>query len=125
MSLIALFMMLLIQNHSPFSCQWSHGTEIGQVDTPIDEDSGLAISRKFPGRLYHVNDSGDTGRFFITDFSGKNLRIVNINEFRPEDAEDLGIGPCTPTSDCIFVADIGDNDRTRKTTELAIVEERE
>src|SRR5215475_14869633 len=126
MPLIVLLLMLLGQNGaSPFTCQWTHGTEIGHVDSPIVEDSGLAISRKFPERLYHVNDSGDSGRFFITDFSGKDLRIVNINEFEPEDAEDLALGPCGPSLYCIFVGDIGDNDRTRKTIELAIVEERE
>jgi len=125
MALIGLLMMLLSQNTSPFTCQWTHGTEIGHVDSPIVEDSGLAISRKFPNRLYHVNDSGDTGRFFITDFSGKDLRIVNINGFEPEDAEDLALGPCAPAFDCVFIGDIGDNYRLRKTVELAIVEERE
>src|ERR1051326_6705938 len=126
MSFVAfLISLLLLQNGPAFKCQWTHGTEIGHVDTPIDEDSGLAISRKYPNRIYHVNDSGDTGRFFITDFKGNDLRIVNINGFEPEDAEDLGLGPCAPSTDCVFVADIGDNLQTRKTIELAIVEERE
>src|SRR5436853_7746983 len=114
---MALFLLLLLfrlQDPAP-ACQWTHGTKIGEVAAPIDEDSGLAISRKFPNRIYHVNDSGDSGRFFITDFTGKDLRIVNINGFAPEDAEDLGIGPCAPSTDCIFVGDIGDNLRTRKT----------
>jgi hypothetical protein len=125
MSLLAFLMILLLQNSTSFTCQWTHGTEIGRIDKPIDEDSGLAISRKFPNRLYHVNDSGDTGRFFITDFAGRDLRIVNVNEFAPEDAEDLAIGPCSPSVDCLFIGDIGDNDRNRKTFEVAVVEERE
>jgi hypothetical protein len=125
MSLIALLMTLMFQSPTPFTCQWTHGTEIGHVDAPIVEDSGLAISRKYANRLYHVNDSGDTGRFFITDFSGEDLRIVNINGFEPEDAEDMAIGPCGPNIDCIFVGDIGDNDRLRKTLELAIIKERD
>src|SRR5437764_6810116 len=96
MSIVAFWLLLLLQNGSSFSCQWTHGTQVGHVDNPIVEDSGLATSRKFPNRLYHVNDSGDTGRFFITHFAGKDLRIVNINGFAPEDAEGLGIGPCAP-----------------------------
>jgi hypothetical protein len=28
------------------------------LDLQIDEASGIAVSRRFPGRLYHVNDSG-------------------------------------------------------------------
>ncbi len=125
MAILTIWLMFLLQDGNRFTCQWTHGTEIGHVDTPITEDSGLAISRKFPNRLYHVNDSGDTGRFFITDFSGKDLRIVNINGFSPVDAEDLALAPCAPSVDCIFVGDVGDNDRNRKTLELAVVEERE
>jgi len=123
MPLIVFLSVVLLQNPSGFTCRWSHGTEIGHVDAPITEDSGLAVSRKYPDRLYHVNDSGDSGRFFITDFSGRNLRIVNINAFEPKDAEDLALGPCGLSNDCVFVGDIGDNDRVRKTIELAMVEE--
>ena len=125
MAIFAFWLMLVAQNASAFTCQWTHGTQIGSVDTPIVEDSGLAISHKFPNRLYHVNDSGDTGRFFITDFSGKDLRIVNINHFAPVDAEDLALGSCGQGRDCVFVGDIGDNNRVRRTIELAVVEERE
>src|SRR5438309_8403732 len=114
MALFVLFLTLLeFQDVTTQSCQWTHGTQIGQVEAPIVEDSGLAISRRFPDRLYHVNDSGDTGRFFITDFSGRNLRIVNVNAFAPEDAEDMAIGPCGAPADCIFIGDIGDNLRLR------------
>jgi len=126
MILVALLLVAsLFQSITPPTCQWTHGVEIGHVDPPILEDSGLAISRNYPNRLYHVNDSGDTGRFFITDFSGGNLRIVNVNGFAPVDAEDLTIGACGPSIDCVFIGDIGDNDRVRRTIELAVVEERE
>src|SRR6185503_15005700 len=95
-------LLLWFQDGKTASCQWTHGTEIGQLPGVIDEDSGLAVSRKFPDRLYHVNDSGDTGRFFLTDLSGRHLRIVNVKGFAPLDAEDLAIGPCSPRVDCIF-----------------------
>lgn len=123
MPLATLLLMLLLRQPATFTCQWTHGTEIGRVDTPIDEDSGLAISRKFPNRLYHTNDSGDSGRFFITDFSGGAIQIVNIEGFQPLDTEDLAMGPCG-SQDCLFVGDIGDNNRLRKTIEMVVIEER-
>jgi hypothetical protein len=119
-----LLIWLLLPGSVPPVCQWTHGSEVGKVDTPISEDSGLAVSRKFPNRLYHANDSGDSGRFFLTDFAGRSLRIVGINNFDPEDVEDLAIGPCG-AGDCIFIGDIGDNSAKRGTIELVIVQERE
>src|SRR6185369_18081869 len=110
MVFIAVWMLLLLfQDGNSQPCQWTHGKEIGQLSDPIDEDSGLAISRKFPDRLYHVNDSGDSGRFFITDLTGRNLRIVNVKSFSPVDAEDLALGPCSASADCLFIGDIGSN----------------
>ncbi len=126
MGLIAVWVLvLLFQNGASRACQWTSGKEIGKPTRTIDEDSGLAISRRFPNRLYHVNDSGDTGRFFITDFSGRNLQIVNVRGFNPFDAEDLAIGPCSATTLCLFIGDIGNNIGFRRNLQLAVIEERE
>jgi hypothetical protein len=118
-----LAILLLAQSASPFTCQWTPAKEIGSVDRPISEDSGLAVSRKFPNRVYHVNDSGDSGRFFITDMSGLSSQAIHVNGYRPVDPEDLAIGPCTPRSDCVFIGDIGDNDSWRREIEVVVVEE--
>jgi len=126
MRIVAFLLALLsLQTANPPACQWTHGVAIGKVDVPIDEDSGLAISRKFPDRLYHVNDSGDIGRFFVTDFAGRNTRVVHVKGFQPKDPEDLGFGACGPGVDCLFIGDIGDNSRKRGSIDLAIIEERE
>jgi hypothetical protein len=114
---------LLVQSTGPFTCQWTRSTVIGSVDRPISEDSGLAVSRKFPNRVYHVNDSGDSGRFFITDMAGVSVQTIQIDGFRPVDPEDLAIGACTPRSDCVFIGDIGDNDGWRREIEVVVVEE--
>jgi WD40-like Beta Propeller Repeat len=105
-------------------CRWGKPAEIGSLEKPIDEASGLAISVKIPDRLYHINDSDITGRFFITNMAGRNTRTVYIRGFRPTDTEDLAIGPCDPTTDCLFIGDIGDNDRVRKDIEIIVIEER-
>jgi hypothetical protein len=85
----------------------------------------MAVSRRIPNRLYHHNDSGDSGRFFVTDLAGRETRIVNVKDFNPADAEDMSLGPCGNGSDCIFIADIGDNNRSRQQLELVIVEEQQ
>jgi hypothetical protein len=116
---------LLFQNGNRYSCEWTHGAQIGQLGDPIDEDSGLAISRKFPDRLYHVNDSGDPGRFFITNLSGRKTQIVNVRGFAPVDVEDLAFGSCGPAIDCLFIGDIGNNTIFRRPIEVVIIQERE
>ena len=115
--------LLTLQSPGPELCRWGAAREIGTLSDPIAESSGLAISRRFPGRLYHVNDSGDTGRFFITNFAGGDTRAVRITGFQPVDSEDIAIGPCGARTDCLFIGDIGDNDSTRREIELAVVME--
>ncbi len=104
---------------------WNEAVHIGELARPIDEASGLAASRRFPGRLYHINDSGDTGRFFITGMNGGNTREVGIDGFAPLDTEALGLGPCGGGRSCLFVADIGDNERKRTAIEIVLIDELE
>ena len=105
--------------------QWSEAVRIGELQVQLTEASGLAASRQFPGRLYHINDSGETGKFFITGMDGKDTRSVRINDFEPEDTEALSLGPC-PGKDsisCLYLGDIGDNDVKRKSIEIVVVDE--
>jgi len=112
------------QSISPFACQWGRPAEVGLLEKPIDEASGLAISSRIPDRSYHINDSGDTGRFFVTNLAGRNTRTVDVTGFQPKDTEDLALGPCDTTTDCLFIGDIGDNDRVRRDIEIIVIEER-
>jgi len=105
--------------------QWSEAVRIGELQVQLTEASGLAASRQFPGRLYHINDSGETGKFFITGMDGKDTRSVRINDFEPEDTEALSLGRC-PGKDsisCLYIGDIGDNDVKRKSIEIVVVDE--
>jgi hypothetical protein len=110
-------MVLLLQ------CSWGTSVEIGTLDPLINESSGLAISRRIPNRAYRHNDSGDSGRFFVTDLAGRSVKPVNITGFKPKDLEGVGLGPCDATTDCLFFADIGDNERKRENPELVVVRE--
>jgi hypothetical protein len=121
----ALILTLLgFQTASPFACQWGKPVEVGSLAKEIDEASGLAISKKLPDRMYHINDSDPTGRFFVTNLVGGNTRTIFVTGFKPEDTEDLAIGSCDATTDCLFIGDIGDNHLKRREIQIIVVEER-
>lgn len=104
-------------------CRPSEAVRLGELDpSQVNEASGLEVSPA--GGLYHINDSGDSGRFFVTSLDGRNLRQVRINGFGPIDTEDLTLGNCGPGGGtCLFIADIGDNEARRPTVEIVLVRE--
>jgi len=85
----------------------------------------MAASRQFPGRLYHINDSGDVGQFYITRMDGSDLRAVRVAGFDPKDTEAMSLGPCPQDthSSCLYLGDIGDNDSRRNSIEIVVVDE--
>jgi hypothetical protein len=105
--------------------QWSQGIRTGELQVQLQEASGMAASRQFPGRLYHINDSGDAGQFYITRLDGSDPQAVRIAGFDPEDTEALSLGPCPQQSpnSCIYIGDIGDNDSRRNSIEIVVVDE--
>ncbi len=90
---------------------------------PIDEASGLEASRAYPGRLYHHNDSGDDLRFFITDMTGGNLKIVNLKGPKPADIEEMSLGPCGSKT-CLYLGDVGDNAGARSEVSFTVLLEK-
>ena len=102
---------------------WSPGLTLGQLDTSvIDEASGIEASTRFPGRLYHHNDSGDSLRFFQTDMTGGHMKVVKVAGPMPRDLEDMSLGPCG-TETCLFLGDIGDNGGMRTEVSFILVVE--
>ncbi len=106
---------------------WASAAEIGALDhEAIPEASGLEVSSRFPDRLYHINDSGDSGRFFVTARDGSGTRIVRIEGFEPSDTEDIAIGQCPAGGgSCLFIADVGANVGMRNSLEVVVIEEQE
>src|SRR5688572_21748719 len=123
MSFAFLLALVGLQSISPVTCDWGKPEDLGLLERPINEASGLAISRKVPDRSYHVNDSDSPGRFFVTTLAGRNTQAVRVTGFQPRDVEDLALGLCDAATDCLFIADIGDNGRVRKDVEIIVVEE--
>ena len=77
----------------------------------MDESSGLAVSRRHRGVLWSHNDSGNADVLFALDTSGKILAKVRV-PIRTRDWEDVSAAPC-PAGDCLYIADIGDNQASR------------
>jgi hypothetical protein len=115
---------LLAQTAHGQACKaWKEAVRAGELQVQLKEASGVAASRRFANRLYHINDSGDSGRFYITDWEGNNTKAVAVEGFRPEDAEALSLGPCGAGRSCLFLGDIGDNNRARRAIEIAVIDE--
>jgi len=107
---------------------WKEAVQVGELESQLKEASGVALSRQFSGRLYHINDSGDTGRFFMTGMNGKITGTVHVTGFDPVDTEALSLGPCPVRGSgaprkCLYLGDIGDNDKNRKSIEIVVIEE--
>jgi hypothetical protein len=78
----------------------------------LAEASGVAVSRRVPGRLWTHNDSGPPVLFAL-DTRGAVTAQFRITGAAIEDWEAIAVGPCAAGS-CIYVADIGDNNARRQ-----------
>ena len=78
----------------------------------LAEASGIAASRRTPGTLWAINDSGDPVVYAL-DAKGAVTGRVRVTGAQVEDWEAIAAGPCKSGS-CLYVGDIGDNNGTRK-----------
>lgn len=128
MRIAALLLVLALQTQPrevPLCEQWTDAVRIGELPPQLRESSGIAASHQYPDRLYHINDSGDSGRFYTSRLDGSGLQPVVIAGPRLRDTEALSVGPCPGPvrRSCIYVGDIGDNGRRRKTIDILAFEE--
>jgi hypothetical protein len=87
----------------------------------LPEASGIAVSRRVPGRLWAHNDSGQPV-LFAFDTRGSVTGRLRLADVTVEDWEAVAVGPC-PTGSCLYVADIGDNDAERTRITIYRVQE--
>ena len=78
----------------------------------LSEASGLAISRRTPGRLWTHNDSGQPVLVAL-DNRGAVAGHVRVSGAKVEDWEAVTVGSCEAGS-CVYIGDIGDNDAKRR-----------
>ncbi|HYW12697.1 MAG TPA: hypothetical protein VE871_12100 [Longimicrobium sp.] len=82
------------------------------LDDDINESSGVAASRAHAGTFWTHNDSGDPVVYAV-DAQGRTTSRVRVTGAAVEDWEDIALAPCPAGGDCLYVADIGDNDARR------------
>ena len=108
------FVILLSANLAHLACgQGLAHRDIGKIDDKdLDELSGCAVSKQNSGVLWVHND-GETDSIYAIRTSGQVVARVQL-PVKVEDLEDiaLGLGPDRKT-ECLYVGDIGDNDRKR------------
>ena len=78
----------------------------------LPEGSGVAASRRSPGRFWAHNDSGEPVLFAL-DAKGAVQGKVRLAKATVNDWEGIAVGPC-PDGSCIYLGDIGDNDAGRR-----------
>jgi len=103
---------------------------LGTLSPELDESSGVAVSRRHPEVVWSHNDGGD-GRLYSVRPDGTILARIAVQAGDAVDWEDLDLGPCpgratydaTGTTDCLYIADVGDNQAERSTMTIVIVPE--
>jgi hypothetical protein len=109
-------LMLGIAALAPLAAQQRGSTECRQDGLvtalpELPEASGIAVSRRVPGRLWAHNDSGQP-ILFALDTRGAVTGRLRLSGATVDDWEAVAVGPC-PDGSCVYVGDIGDNDATR------------
>lgn len=102
------------------SCGWNAAgitgcRPVGQTQRLPDilkESSGAAFSRSQPGLVFSHNDGGNEATIYVLDPGGTLQGEIPLAGIKNRDWEDIATGKC-PSGNCIYVADIGDNQEIR------------
>jgi hypothetical protein len=95
-------------------------TVAGSTPSVLGELSGLAASRRHPGVYWAHNDSGNAFELYALAGDGTLLQTYALSGATSVDIEDVAVAHCTPNGGtwCIYLADIGDNARTRSSVAI-------
>ncbi|MGY8768358.1 MAG: hypothetical protein ACKVH8_08020 [Pirellulales bacterium] len=105
--------------------KYAAGVELGKVEEKsINENSGIAISRKNSNTMYAIEDGGSHAGFWALTIDGQHLGKYVFQDGTNRDTEDISIGPGPIAGkDYIYVGDIGDNAAKRSSLQLYRVAE--
>jgi len=92
------------------------------------ERSAAAVSAVAPDVVYTINDSGHDADLFAFDTTGAHRGRWTIRGARNRDWEALAVGVCgergaARAASCVYVGDVGDNERQRTALEIYRVAE--
>jgi hypothetical protein len=82
-------------------------------DPSINELSGFAASRTYPGLIWAHNDSGDTARLFLINKAGKTIATVALEGIEARDWEDMAAA-----AGYLYIGDSGDNMRVMENIKI-------
>ena len=92
---------------------------IGRLQIPeLTELSGLAASARNRGLLWAHNDSGDAPLLYCLRPSGAGCGVWRVNGAQAIDWEDIAAAPNEAGEPSLYIADIGDNSRSRATVSI-------
>lgn len=108
-----------------FCKKWSTPKTEGVLERKfVPEASGVAASVEFPGRIYWVNDSGNTSQIFHGKINGNEFKKIGISDATFRDTEAMTTAECGADL-CLIVGDIGNNKLKKRASELYIFKEKD
>jgi hypothetical protein len=107
-----------INNATPAVC--SPATLLARIPE-VQEASGVAASHRSQDILWTHNDSGQP-LLYAVGVDGKLRARVQVTGAQVDDWEDIAVSRC-PQGSCVYIADIGDNKRSRRTITIYRVPE--
>ncbi len=103
---------------------YSEPKVIGRLQVPaLTELSGLAASSRNRGLLWAHNDSGDEPFLYCLEPTGAGCGIWRVAGAAAVDWEDIASAPDEDGDPSLYIADIGDNARSRRRISIYRVEE--
>ena len=109
------------------SCEsWQQPEMLAKItETKLHESSGLAPSHTQAGVWYTHNDSGTGPEVYGFRLDGSFLGTSSIQGAESTDWEAMSAGPCpgNTTERCLYIGDIGDNDKVRPSIQIYAIPE--
>ena len=85
----------------------------GEVPRVLFESSGVAVSGIQSGVIWSHNDSGGDTKLYAMNMEGDLLAEIEVADAHARDWESMEAAPCptAPDRPCLYIGDIGDNQR--------------
>ena len=120
---LALAMPLVAASTQAAPSRWSAPEIAGLMsDARLAETSGLAPSRRQPGRFWTLNDGDNSAELHLMSETGARVASITVDGVRNVDWEDLA-GFELDGKPYLLIADTGDNGGIRRSLKLIVVEE--